>query len=532
MHRVVARIVQRLDNVDPEARYQAIRKLGEIRAADALDVLIGRFDDDDPVFRREVAQALGQIGDSRAVGVLLERLSDTDESVRQAAAVALGQINDRTLIPVLVKGLKDESWQHRRGCAMTLGELKAAEAVEHLVPALSDRNDEVRFAAATALGRIRDPRVVRHLVAQLGDVDTRVRESTVEALARIGDRRIIPQLVQALETDNWTHRHGCALALGRLKAVEAIAPLVARLSDEDREVRELAAGVLEQIDPQWHQSPRARRMIPKLINRLEAESPYVRALTAEVLGRIGDPKALDALIGRLEDEPQVRYAAVRGLGELGEPAAVPHILEHLDADRQYLHLTVEALLGIRERNGRYIDAWPNVFCRECLTRAVRWPSRFSFGKRLTYAVRRAMDKSALSGPELNRLLFKPFRLVTCRKCGLAENLEPGVALVIGVIGGKWARDQRTFSDGDRLYVLLWDEDASRATAADIDELEVRNVPNTGYDRALNVVWAKLHEAAGEEGTPTKKIPVRLVDDPPLSESALELLKAKFKKILR
>jgi HEAT repeat protein len=57
-------------------------------------------------------------------------------------------------------------------------------------------------------------------------------------------------------------------------------------------------------------------------------SPWRRALACELLGKIGAPGSVPALLARLEDRrPEVRIAAVRALGEMGSADAVPALSE-------------------------------------------------------------------------------------------------------------------------------------------------------------------------------------------------------------
>jgi HEAT repeat protein len=53
-------------------------------------------------------------------------------------------------------------------------------------------------------------------------------------------------------------------------------------------------------------------------------SPWRRALACELLGKIGAPRSVPALLARLDDRrPEVRAAAVRALGDIGSGEAVP-----------------------------------------------------------------------------------------------------------------------------------------------------------------------------------------------------------------
>src|SRR5262249_49344422 len=60
------------------------------------------------------------------------------------------------------------------------------------------------------------------------------------------------------------------------------------------------------------------------------------ALACEMLGKTGSPRAVPALLARLDDRrPEVRMAAVRALGDIGAPEALPALsrafLERRDA---------------------------------------------------------------------------------------------------------------------------------------------------------------------------------------------------------
>jgi cyclophilin family peptidyl-prolyl cis-trans isomerase len=89
-----------------------------------------------------------------------------------------------------------------------------------------------------------------------------------------------------------------------------------------------------------------RQMLePVALQRALAGGPELRERTAEALGQIGNPRAVDALRGlALDSDPRVRRAAVFALGELedegGERALLPALR---DPDREVGVLAVEAL---------------------------------------------------------------------------------------------------------------------------------------------------------------------------------------------
>jgi HEAT repeat protein len=79
-----------------------------------------------------------------------------------------------------------------------------------------------------------------------------------------------------------------------------------------------------------------RRDMAGLTRLLERGEPSMRHRAAVALGDLGDPAALDALLGALAgpDEEGVRWCAAEGLARIGEPA-VPGLValaDHADPD--------------------------------------------------------------------------------------------------------------------------------------------------------------------------------------------------------
>ncbi len=74
-----------------------------------------------------------------------------------------------------------------------------------------------------------------------------------------------------------------------------------------------------------------QRALDALLARLDDPHLWVRPAAAEALGELGDGRALDALLARLDDpEQRVREAAARALGALGDGRALEGLLACLD----------------------------------------------------------------------------------------------------------------------------------------------------------------------------------------------------------
>lgn len=89
------RLLERLQDSDPEERAHAAFRLGKEICLAGLGPLIASLEDSDPDVRRYAADALGKIGDRRAIEPLAGRLWDEDTWVAQWAASALHQLGEK-----------------------------------------------------------------------------------------------------------------------------------------------------------------------------------------------------------------------------------------------------------------------------------------------------------------------------------------------------------------------------------------------------------------------------------------------------
>lgn len=115
----------------------------------------------------------------------------------------------------------------------------------------------------------------------------------------------------------------------------------------------------------------AETFLDKLIGALWHPVPSKAALAAHILGRLGDPRAVEPLLGAFDRtrDPEVQEAAVRALGELGDPHAVALLSRVLKESNMFITLRVaaaealgmiggeqaiQALQGVAKRNDRSV----------------------------------------------------------------------------------------------------------------------------------------------------------------------------------
>jgi len=90
---------------------------------------------------------------------------------------------------------------------------------------------------------------------------------------------------------------------------------------------------------------------PELLEELKSSDQDVRKFVLDILGDIGDEKAVGAMIGCFADEdPNVRTAAVENLGKVGSSEAIPALLDAMQVpDFSWRFTILEALSRIGER---------------------------------------------------------------------------------------------------------------------------------------------------------------------------------------
>ena len=172
----------------------------------------------------------------------------------------------------------------------------------------------------------------------------------------LGDKRALPAFLKALDDDTAGVREAAIKALDKLAAPESIGRLVDALSDSAPAVREGAALALEHMGPLVLQA-----MLPSL------ESPdwRVRLNAVQILGRIGDVRAVEVLIRKLHDPAgNVCGAVIAELKKLADARCIGWLLRGLEDRDAYVRENVADLLTqIGDCIPCLVLFWPNRACR-------------------------------------------------------------------------------------------------------------------------------------------------------------------------
>ena len=266
--------------------------------------------------RKVAAAACGKIHDQRAVGPLAKQIRDgqpNDVDVRCACVEAIAEIGGPEAIETLRNTMKRPEPYLRRWAAGALVKCEGAAAVPMLIEAVKDKDVHVRLEAVQLLGQLKDRRGTEAVASCLCDPDHHhlIATAAAQALGELNDPKSVPALVDALR--NQTHPPdqckvaGVLLQLDRKEGLDFIL-MVLKMPYEEHILQAVDA-----IPPNCD-----KRVVEPLIALAESDgskgNPYLRMRVAQVLGKLGDPRAIPVLRKMLKDSSGEAAEALKKLG--------------------------------------------------------------------------------------------------------------------------------------------------------------------------------------------------------------------------
>ena len=205
--------------------------------------------------------------------------------------------------------------------------------------ALQSSDEEIRRSALYSLRDIAASDAQAIIFAAMGDESWRVRKEAVECF--VYSRPCLNSVEQLLELlrneDNAGLRNSAAEAVIRLGSASA-SLLIKIVQDPDADVRKFVIDVMGAIgDPVF---------VPALLQALNDPEVNVASAAAEQLGALGDMEASENLMHAISERDEVlfRFSALGALGLLAKPVHVPEALIKL-ADQDILRKAVFECLG-------------------------------------------------------------------------------------------------------------------------------------------------------------------------------------------
>jgi len=280
----------------------------------AVDGLIHALETASAALRIEAAGMLARLKDPRGGVPLVRLLRDEDAAVRKAGALALEQmagVLDTAAASALVQDLREvKDDEQRRVVTALLGVIP--NAIEPLTAMLRHPDAEARLTAAAILEHLLDPRSADAFVDTIGD--PALQETAVRTLKKLG---LIRERIDQ--------------TFGGLRAVE---------DSSQREEARMAA-VIELLGI-------GRPSVEILIEYLEDDDWLVREAAADLLGKIGDIRAVEPLMRRLKQDRDtgVKEISLKSLGLIGDARPVDLYLDAIPI-RPLRVFAMEALAKVK-----------------------------------------------------------------------------------------------------------------------------------------------------------------------------------------
>ena len=281
----------------------------------------------DPDVRRQAVYRMSLRPQGTPLTQILEALSDSDWRVRREAISLAAQTPDKApLIEALLTRVVDTDNIGLRNAAIEVLGMVAQGRANEFARACAEADAGSRKFLIEAMGKTRDPQMVDNLEGLIRGEDANSAAAAVEALVCIGGARSEALLREQLSASD--------LFL-RIAIVEGLTRLGTRVP--------------------WQEVKSA------------VEDALVRRISAELLGRTGEPEALEFLLELATDaSPQTSASALRAISELARTVEGERdeLVERMSASNDsFRHALHEALLH-GDTPTRQASAYLAVLCRD------------------------------------------------------------------------------------------------------------------------------------------------------------------------
>ncbi len=291
------------------------------------DGLDEAFHSADPDVRRRAVQGMSLRPRGTPLTLIVDALADSDWRVRREAISLAAQSNEKDALidSLLARLVETDNTGLRNAAIEVLGMVAQGQAHKFADALAATGGGEEKFLVE-AMGKTRDPRMIDHLEPLVRGSDGNVAAAAVEALVCIGGGRAEALLKERLSTPH--------LFL-RISILEGLTRLGTRLT-----WTELAPAVDDAI---------------------------VRRISAELLGRTGEPEALEFLLDLATDpSPQTSSAAIRAIALLASETQADRqeLIDRLSASSELFRRALHEALLHGDTPTRQGAAHLAVLCRD------------------------------------------------------------------------------------------------------------------------------------------------------------------------
>ena len=351
--------IEMLKDKDKAVRLYAMRNIKRKPDKRAVEPLVSMLHDPDTDLVPRAAEALAAIGDKRAVGTLIDTLGGKfdknrsfrgDLDLREDAAESLSLLKDKRAVPALVNVVLNQSEDDylRRKAAFALGEIGDPSGLKAL-ESMSVESFLLKKEIEEAIRKLRGDQEDLGVDDVPGDkaVSEPPKKYVVKGYP-VGDESADVTSLQAptkMRTFQATREPEYAAKYrscgnGFFKGTKADHNTLREEKRKSPQEGELRIGSMKKTSPD----------ISSYLEALKNKDYKMRLEAADILGELGNKKAVTALIALLGDENNyVRQAGTRALGKLKDKEAVDSLIDRLeDSDLYVRAFSIWALGEIRE----------------------------------------------------------------------------------------------------------------------------------------------------------------------------------------
>ena len=274
-------IVDVLNDSDVKMQTVAIGLAGEIEGTAATKALAKNFGRLSSSGKVQMLSALAGRGDSAALPQVVKAVKSEDQAVKVAALKALRDMGDASVVTLLAEAAADTKGEVRQQARGSLYRLRGDEIDPAIVGAIDSADAAVKVELIKAAGERHNSKAVAALLKTTKDADRKVRVESIKVLRDIAGAKDLAGLVDVLVNTQ---------SLTELKAAEKAVATVAAKADKSKATEIVLSACLS------------------------AKDKKIKGSLMELLGSIGDDKALPLLDGALTDsDADIKASAIRAL---------------------------------------------------------------------------------------------------------------------------------------------------------------------------------------------------------------------------
>lgn len=212
------------------------------------------------------------------------------EARRQALKDLQRQEKDPLIkVPILIRSLEDENWRVRKTAAEILLDIGGETVIRELLHTLYKGSANARNSAIEALIEL-GPIATDYLVNEFKDANIDVKKFIIDIIGSTRDLKAFPLLLKTLEDEDGNIKATVVEHLGNIKKTAVV--------------------------------------VDALIALLKSADTWVGYHVIDALGKIGDARAVDALISALSRK-DLRKSAIIALGQIADISSIPLIVPFL-----------------------------------------------------------------------------------------------------------------------------------------------------------------------------------------------------------